>query len=118
MAKFAEVAAEFKRMCKSIPKCAECPLSDSAIHANCLTPHDPNEAERIIMKWAEGHPIETRQTKFEKAFPNCIRTGDGVPSICAQDVYGRREIGGCLGSCKKCWNTPISDTGSGKNHDT
>lgn len=117
MAEFAKVAAELKRMCKSAHTCKECPMWDETIHSNCLFPRDPNVAEHIIIKWAEEHPVETRLTKFAKAFPNYARLRDNVPEICAKCVYGR-EVIKCCRDCEECWNTPISDAGSGERHDT
>lgn len=67
---FVEVMKHRKRMCNSIRACQYCPLysGNNGISVIC---HDiiithPEEAEKIIMKWAEEHPIKTNRQVFEE----------------------------------------------------
>lgn len=44
---------------------------------------NPKEAEEIITKWAEEHPIKTRQDVFLELHPNAVLNEDGVLNIYA-----------------------------------
>ena len=68
MAEFAKVAAEVTRMCRHYEGfCKECPLGFAASCRNWVI-GQPEEAEEIILKWAEEHPVVTNGTKFEEVF--------------------------------------------------
>lgn len=72
MAEFQTVIRERERMCKQIGTCDKCQIS---FHNNknksfCTTfmIESPEEAERIIMQWADEHPLMTNRRKFEEVF--------------------------------------------------
>ena len=71
MAEFQKVAKEYRRMCNSYLSCDNCPLYVNAQSARTCK-HDvflnPEEAERIIMKWAAEHPIKTNGMRFREVF--------------------------------------------------
>ena len=68
MAEFAKVAAEMTRMCRCYGGfCKECPLGFAASCRNWVI-GQPEEAEEIIMKWAEEHPFKSNGTKFSEVF--------------------------------------------------
>lgn len=62
---------DYARMCNSLgDNCKECPLfnKESACSGEIL--HHTSKANEIILKWCEEHPVETRQDRFLKMFPN------------------------------------------------
>lgn len=71
MAEFTEVMKQMERMCNSF-RCFDCPLSQNEVwKKNSCVSHTrqcPQEAEEIIMKWAEEHPIKTNADKFKEVF--------------------------------------------------
>lgn len=70
---------ERNRMCKASGACAGCALRDKATG---LCPkwcfEHPEEAVAAVEKWAEEHPIKTRQSEFLKQWPNASADEDGV----------------------------------------
>lgn len=113
MAEFYEVMKQAKRMCRSFgAACDGCKLHWFDGETLCLlsgTPqtwHDSKmqDAERIVMDWAEKHP-EPRYPTWEEwhktNFP------DARPNICPNYFMSNKPLGTCAVSCKKCANTPI-----------
>ena len=45
----------------------------------------PEEAVAIVQKWADEHPIKTRQSEFLKLYPNAAMN-DGAIKICPLDL--------------------------------
>ena len=78
MAEFQKVLSEFRRLCEG-RRCDSCPILEKVYKAKenyCfawVTNHS-EEAELIIMKWAEENPIKTNRMKFEETFGTCIVT--------------------------------------------
>lgn len=76
MAEFQEVIKEYKRMCATrtfkYTGCKNCELSSSnnGTDYNCvnLICAEPQKTEKIIMKWAEEHPVQTNADKFKEVF--------------------------------------------------
>ena len=71
---------DYARMCKVYDDCSICPLGESNCHM--LISENPDKANEIILKWCKEHPVETRQDRFLKMFPNAKVTSDGLVSIC------------------------------------
>ena len=73
-----------KRMHQTIKKCDNCPIN-SVVDGENMCAYieliDPEEVVEIVSKWAEEHPIKTRQTEFLKIYPNTVKR-DGVINIC------------------------------------
>lgn len=102
MAEFTEVMKHRKRMCTQYEKhrCDSCPLNDvkEGTCANFLI-ENTQEAEEIIMEWAEEHPIKTNADKFKEVF--------GV-DVYKEDGFGCSDIR-CNNDCEECkymgfWN--------------
>ena len=73
MAEFMKVIIEKNRMCAAHNEfCNGCPLDSESrgTNINCPTfiEESPKEAEKIIMDWAEKHPVMTNGKKFEEVF--------------------------------------------------
>ena len=70
---------DYARMCKSYDDCSICPLGKTTCHL--LISKNPDKANEIILKWCEEHPVETRQDRFLKIFPNAKTDSDGIIKI-------------------------------------
>lgn len=71
MAEFHTVMKEKRRMCKQIGDCSKCPISflnNKSSFCTTFMAESPEDAERIIMRWASEHPIMTNRRKFEEVF--------------------------------------------------
>lgn len=71
---------DFSRMCKANKICGECPLNykNSGRLKDCedLVIKNPGKANEIILNWCKEHPVETRQDRFLKMFPNVVMIDD------------------------------------------
>lgn len=67
MAEFVTVMNERNRMCKHFDICRDCPLDKLSPCRYWIIDH-PEEAERVIMGWAEKNPIVTNRKKLEEIF--------------------------------------------------
>lgn len=100
MAEFMEVMKQKQRMHEYIlgheQLCSKCPISESNNRHNMgcdsfIAKH-PQEAEKLIMDWAEEHPIISNKDKFKEVF--------GFETTC--------ELTGCYlikcpsGGCNEC----------------
>ena len=107
---------DFARMCNKIrPKCDECPLTliNNGKRVFCidLLRKFPDEANEIILKWCEEHPIKTRQEKFLEMFPNASVDINGVlviyPCKLEKEVKCRSK------HCEECrrnyWNEEVEE---------
>ena len=69
MAEFKEVMKNKNRMCDAL-RCYDCLLSSdnngSGVACDTFANCHPEEAQEIIMKWAEEHPIKTNADKFKE----------------------------------------------------
>ena len=76
---------DYARMCKNAKTCDDCPLGLNINGANIacsyLIREIPDKANEIILNWCKEHPIETRQDRFLKMFPNAKIDIDGVIAI-------------------------------------
>ena len=85
---------DYARMCNSYDVCNECPL----YHRNCgikkgcddIIIDEPDEANEIILKWCEEHPVKTRQDKFLEIYPNANVSG-GVVRVCPSYIESSRH---------------------------
>lgn len=96
MAEFQEVMKHWKRMCDT-SKCENCGL-DKECGCDTYINNNLKQAEEIIMKWAEEHPIQTNADKFKEVFGYDI---DPKVDCCRLEA--------CDGECDKCkfddfWN--------------
>ena len=69
MAEFQEIMRIHKRMCQSYKVCAECCIYKIP-NVSCKTYiyKYPEDAEKLLLKWAEEHPIKTNAEKFKEMF--------------------------------------------------
>ena len=77
---------DFARMCKFYKNCDDCPLAKSTAICQVFIEEHPDRANEIILNWCKEHPVETRQDKFLKIFPNAITDNDGVLLGCPKHV--------------------------------
>ena len=99
---------DYVRMCsKYSESCEECPLNynNTKDEAYCqdFMINNPDKANEIILKWCEEHPVETRQDRFLKMFPNAnICRGCLEISPCNVDIrqFDSEKCG--TKSCAKC----------------
>lgn len=71
------------RMCVSVKGCRNCPLDkiNKTYDINCFDRGFEEEAAAIVEKWAELHPVKTRQSEFLKLYPN-VAIKDGAIKLC------------------------------------
>jgi hypothetical protein len=99
---------ELKRMCKSFKdNCDGCPLH-SKMYNFCLMltlERLPDNADEIVDKWVEEHPVKTYMQDFFEKFPNAPKDVDGAPKICPEQIYPEIDLKHrCYEKCSKCWN--------------
>lgn len=79
-----EYLTELNRMCKKSNLCVDCPIYRQT-KRNCGLAY--NNAEmlaghvKIVEQWAKEHPVETRQSRFLREFPNTSVQRDGTIDI-------------------------------------
>lgn len=73
---------DYARLCASFEKCNQCVLLKFCAEQRNIFSNDIDKANEIILKWCKEHPVETRQDRFLKMFPNAKVTSDGLVSIC------------------------------------
>ena len=71
---FVEVMKHKGRLCNGIEQCGKCILSSDnngkdVICSDFMVIYS-EEAEKVIMKWAEEHPVKTNKDKFNEIFPD------------------------------------------------
>ena len=88
----------YARMCKSHSRCEMgCPMHEMlpgrgarAYCQICLV-NKPKEVEEIIIKWANEHPIKTRQDVYLQLFPKALVDEDGTlktkPCFINREMY-------------------------------
>lgn len=70
MAEFTKIIAIRNRMCHKINSCPECPLYAENTGYSCreCVFRDPEEYERILLKWDAENPIKTNADIFKEVF--------------------------------------------------
>ena len=96
---------DYVRICKNHKHCMDCLLSSHANGMNvaCITliREYPDKANEIILNWCKEHPVETRQDRFLKMFPNAALL-DKIIKICPEEIDIENSIS-CGGrSCEIC----------------
>ena len=90
---------DYARMCKSYDDCKICPLgcnnNRKGITCDYIVRAYPDKANEIILKWCKEHPVETRQDRFLKMFPNA----KPLLYICPSAMGYKVE---CPNDCDKC----------------
>lgn len=88
----------YVRMCKYYEKdCRKCPLhfnSDGMrLYCDEFISNATEKANEIILNWCKEHPVETRQDRLLKMFPNAKMTSDGLVGLCPQGCDKQWECG-------------------------
>ena len=108
----------FSRLCRAQKnKCENCPMSADNNGADklCLTlvTKYPDKANEIILKWCEEHPVETRQDRFLKIFPNARVDTNGILDVCPKIVNINNKctapVKKCGECCKKYWLAEVDE---------
>ncbi len=104
---------DYARMCKFYKNCNDCALAKSTAICQVFIEEHPDEANEIILKWCEEHPIKTRQSELLKMFPNAKTNIGGVLSICPQlvnkDFSCQTSKKHCSGCCKEYWLAEVDE---------
>lgn len=105
---------DYLRMCKEHKDCKGCPLfvTINGMKVACLDFNYPDKANEIILNWCKEHPVETRQDRFLKMFPNAKIDVDGALSICPQCVnkdFSCQTEKRCIGCCKDYWLAEVKE---------
>lgn len=97
---------DYVRICKNHKHCNNCLLSSYANGMNvaCITliREYPDKANEIILNWCKEHPVETRQDRFLKMFPNAQKLDTDILSICPKTFDVTLDIN-CARPCSGCY---------------
>ena len=103
-----EFLKKLKRMCDenrdiNEGSCYGCEIfvkkAEKAISCSSFIKEYPEEAIAIVEKWSAEHPIETRQSKLLKAFPNA-EIENGIAVACPKSLDKNVE---CMPlNCNEC----------------
>lgn len=108
---------DYARMCKFYGECNNCPFNYEKTHCgacNIFMGKHPDKANEIILNWCKEHPVETRQDRFLKMFPNAD-IDYGFLDICPRtiDKYSANEKEclhkTCLGCKKEYWLAEVEE---------
>nr|DAG65943.1 MAG TPA: hypothetical protein [Caudoviricetes sp.] len=109
---------EYARMRASLKNCKDCPLgvNNNGAKMSCgdFASKYPDKANEIILNWCKEHPVETRQDRFLKMFPNAD-IDYGFLDICPRtiDKYSANEKEclhkTCLGCKKEYWLAEVEE---------
>ncbi len=85
-----EFVKNYARMCKRQKGCDDCPLFEKGCYVTKYGKLFPDKLDEkmvdIVEKWANEHPIKTRQTEFLKMFPNASIIANGTLGICPRSL--------------------------------
>lgn len=101
---------EISRMCTKYEICEGCPIGHEG--RKIMEVQEPEKIVAIVEKWAKEHPVETRQSRLLKEFPNVIRTAERVIEICPKYVdTGAKcaEQRNCDECKREYWSEEIHD---------
>ena len=99
---------DYVRMCKHFDdSCQECPIfykqTETSLSCEEFIRNCPDKANEIILNWCKEHPVETRQDRLLKMFPNAQKLNNGILNICPKAVDVTLDIN-CSGRpCSGCY---------------
>lgn len=97
---------DYARMCKNAKTCDDCPLGLNINRANIacsyLIREIPDKANEIILNWCKEHPVETRQDRFLKMFPNAEKLSLGGLDICPKSTDKTYDCETFSRRCRTC----------------
>ena len=99
---------DFARMCNSYNGCNRCQLyhRNNKMNIECddFITENPDKANEIILKWCKEHPVETRQDRFLKMFPNALRfENSNIVAIKPCDMDKDYASKPCTLTCEECF---------------
>lgn len=96
-----EFFKEAKRMCRVI-NCEECPFGGE--ECGFISADNIEEVIKAVEKWAEEHPVKTRQSEFLRMFPNADIDKDEVLIAipCHIDKNMKKVYCQVFNSCVEC----------------
>ena len=105
---FKEAARIWNRMCNKAYSCNNCLLRYQCIMNKDF---DPDHAEAILAKWAEGHPEKTIADDFFEKHPKAPRNDKNTPYLCAKDCgYSKPPYCEHIPfNCSNCWRRPLEE---------
>ena len=92
---------DYARVCASFEKCSECILLKFCAERQNIFSNDIDKANEIILNWCKEHPIETRQDRFLKIFPNAELL-DKIIKVCPNEIDIVSGIDCGKQSCDTC----------------
>lgn len=108
---------DYARMCREYDTldCCHCPLyhDNNGLGQDCgdFVRAFTDKANEIILKWCEEHPVETRQEKLLKMFPNARVDENGLLSMCPKNVEKNYVCLTMPKTCDECldnyWSTEV-----------
>lgn len=102
---------DYMKLCKSFNTCGSCPLF--AFCSAKVERFDADKANEIILNWCEEHPVETRQDRFLKIFPNAKIDNCGTSILCPRwvdkDFKCNRQRLCCAECCKEYWLAEVKE---------
>ncbi len=106
-----EFLKTWDRLC-NIKTCRNCPLNFERnkyyLSCNEFCKTHPDEAVKIVEKWAAENPEKTRQDDFTEKFPKSSIDEDGNPDFCCLDLgYCSECPPDC--DCTVCWHQPVNN---------
>ncbi len=99
-----DYARFIKKYCENPRGCEGCPLTDRSrglLFCDDFIREHPEEANEIILKWCEEHPIKTRQDKFLEMFPNASVV-DGIARMCPINIESSHHCQFPKCECRDC----------------
>lgn len=96
---------DYARMCRTYSNnCAQCPMVNAKCNIAALDNIEIDKANEIILKWCKEHPVETRQDRFLKMFPNAKIDNCGMLILCPRWIdkdfkCNRQRL--CCTECEK-----------------
>lgn len=101
---------DFARMCNmNASNCIkDCPLctENNGLNIACSTliREYTDKANEIILTWCKEHPVETRQDRFLKTFPNAIRFENSkIIAIKPCNMDANYASKPCTLTCEECF---------------
>ena len=104
-----EYLVGMSRMCKLYDDCEGCELKDEPCEGAYA---DPDRLIDAVSRWVKAHPVETRQSKFLRMYPNAPIGKDGLVALCLCDfdtTYDKCDAKDCASCRKKYWLAPFEE---------
>ena len=108
---------DYARMCRAYDNCLFCPLSSlkNGMDVQCteFIESYTDKANEIILNWCKERPVETRQDRFLKMFPNAKIDNCGISILCPRwvdkDFKCNRQLLRCTECCKEYWFAEVDE---------